>query len=363
MNNNSLKFILDECIECRLCVEECPFLSKYSLTPKDIVRRLLGGINQNKRYIMECLLCGLCRSVCPKNLDFPSVISYARQLFSKNIIDEIYYRLFMPDDPLFFPKAYKTYKGINYSIPENGSFEYIFFPGCSMSSYSPEAVKKIYWKLVEKLCNVGFTDLCCGKPLADIGLIEGSSKWLLKLENYFTKHECRNIIVACPMCYYHLKHSLPNIYKILTIYEIMGETFTEEMSISDLKVTIHDSCPDRSEGIFATEVRNLLKNYKIIEMKHSREKSLCCGAGGMASIADPNLTLNLSSKRAEEFYSTGADLMVVYCYTCAQIFWSTQPSIQTKHVLDLVLGTRDSSEDIKSGEVGNLIAKFLMEHI
>jgi len=331
--------------------------------PKDVARDLLNELDQNKRYIMECLLCGLCKTVCPKNLDFPSVIAHARQSFSKYVANEIYYRLSLPDDSLFFPKAYKTYKGITYSFPENGSFKYIFFPGCSMSSYSPEAVKEIYRGLREKFYSVGFADTCCGKPLADIGLTERASRWLSNLENHFIKHGCRNIIVACPMCYYYLKKSLPRSYRILTVYETLGEMLIKETNHLSLRVTIHDGCPDRFEGIFAAQVRSLLRDYKIIEMKHSRKKSLCCGAGGMASIADPNLTLKLSSARAEEFSSTGADLMVVYCYTCAQIFWSTQPDIQTKHALDLVLGTRDSSEDIKSGEINNLVAKILMEQI
>lgn len=361
--SNPLKLIHDECIECRLCVENCSFLSKYNWIPKGIAKDLLNGIDQNKRYIMECLLCGLCKVVCPKTLDFPSVIAHARRSFSKYVASEIYYRLSLSDDPLFFPKAYKTYKGITYSFPENGSFEYIFFPGCSMSSYSPEAVKEIYRRLREKSYSMGFIDICCGKPLADIGLTERASRWLSNLENHLIKHGCRNIIVACPMCYYYLKNSLPRSYKILTVYETLGEMLIEESNVSSLRVTIHDGCPDRFEGIFATQVRRLLRGYKVIEMKHSRDKSLCCGAGGMASVADPNLTLKLSSARAEEFSSTGADLMVVYCYTCAQIFWNTQPNIQTKHVLDLMLGTRDSSEDIKSGEISDLIAKILMEQI
>ncbi|MEM1586906.1 MAG: (Fe-S)-binding protein [Candidatus Bathyarchaeia archaeon] len=361
--SDSLESILNDCIECRLCVEECPFLLKYNWIPKDIAKDLLRGIDENKRYVMECFLCDLCRAVCPKNLDFPSVIVHARQSFSKYISGEIYYRLFLPDDQLFFPKAYKTYKKIIYDFPKDGSFKYIFFPGCSMSSYSPEAVKEVYRRLAKELCSVGFIDTCCGKPLADVGLTERASKWIMNLNARFIERECGNIVTACPMCYYYLKSSLPKSYKILTVYEVLGESLSEKLKRINLKVTIHDSCPDRFNGIFARQVRSLLRGCEVLEMRHSREKSLCCGAGGIASIADPSLALKISSVSAEEFSLTGADLMVVYCYTCAQVFWNTQPKIRTKHILDLMLGTRDLSEDIKSGEVNNLVAKILMEQI
>lgn len=359
---NSLYSILNGCIECQLCVEECPFLSKYRKTPKDFAYDLLKGVNQEKGYIMECLLCGLCKVICPEKLDFPSVIIHARKHFSRYIISNVYYRLSLPDDPLFFLKAYKMYKRINYDFIEGNTFEYIFFPGCSMSSFSPETVRKVYQILTEKFGNVGFIDMCCGKPLADIGLVERASKWLLNLKGLLTERGCKSIVVACPMCYYYLKQSLTE-FKILTVYEALEEIFSKEFSVANLKITFHDSCPDRFEGRFARKVRSLFRDCEVIEMRHSMGNSMCCGAGGLASIADPSLTVSLSSARVEEFSLTGANLMVVYCYTCAQVFWSTQPRIQTKHALNLMLGTQDLSEDIKSGEIANLVAKLLVEGI
>jgi Fe-S oxidoreductase len=70
-----------------------------------------------------------------------------------------------------------------------------------------------------------------------------------------------------------------------------------------------------------------------------------------------------SSNRAMEFLETGADLMVVYCYTCAQVFWISQPKIETKHILDIALKTRDASQEVKSQEVSKFAMKLLLGEV
>lgn len=359
---NALESITENCTECRLCVQECFFLSKLDKTPKSIASDL-KKTDIDKNYAMECFLCGLCRAVCPFNLDFPSVIRHARQALSANAAANICYRLSLPDDPLFFSKAYKRHKNLNYESLEKKSFKYAFFPGCAMTCYSPKATVKAYKKLREKLDDVGIVDSCCGKPLNDMGLSERASKWLLELETRLKEHGCTVIITACPMCYYYMQSAFQNKFEILTIYEVLEDVIKEGLADFNFKVAIHDSCPDRFKSVFATRVRGFFKKDQIVEMSHSKEKSICCGAGGSVSCADPNLAVMASKTIAKEFLETGADLMVVYCYTCAQVFWASQPSIKTKHILDLALKTRDASEDVKSQEINKFVMQLLMGEI
>lgn len=355
-----LTSIIENCTECRLCVEECLFLSKHNKTPKDIAKELVQEIDLCKSYVTECFLCGLCKTVCPFGIDFPTAISYAREKLSTNVANNVCYKLSLPDDPIFFPKAYKLHKNLNYASLGKKTFKYAFFPGCAMSCYSPEATIKVWKELTGKLNDVGIVDLCCGKPLTDVGLSQRASKWLLQLESHLKESGCRSIVTACPMCYYYLKSKLQDGFKLLTVYEVLGETFKEGLNNLNSKVAIHDSCPDRFEGTFATHVRNLFRNYQIVEMPHFKEKSLCCGAGGLVSCVDSNLAAMASITRAEEFLVTDADLMVVYCYTCAQVFWVSQPKMQTKHIIDLALKTQDASQEVKNQEVSKFAMKLLM---
>ncbi|MEM2103780.1 MAG: (Fe-S)-binding protein [Candidatus Bathyarchaeia archaeon] len=357
---NGLAFIINNCTECKLCVNECPFLSKHNKTPKEIAKELVEDVDLSKSYVMECFLCGLCQAVCPLSLDFPKAIFHARQALSAEALNNICYKLSLPDETLFFPKAYKRYKNLNYNVFEKDSFTYAFFPGCAMSCYSHQATIQVYKKLTETLNDVGFADLCCGKPLADVGLSERASKWLMQLESYLNEHDCTTIVTACPMCYYYLRSKFQNEFRLLTVYEVLGETFKKGLATLDAAVTVHDSCPDRFKGVFAKHVRNLFRNGQIMEMPHCKEKSICCGAGGLVSCVDPNLSALCSSARAVEFLESGAELMVVYCYTCAQAFWLSQPKMQTKHVIDLALKTHDASEDVKNQEVSSFAMKLIM---
>jgi Fe-S oxidoreductase len=359
---NASANIMERCSECRLCVDECLFLSNLNKTPKKVAEELAKGVDPSKSYIMECFLCGLCRAVCPLDLDFPSFIVYARRELTSYTSDNNCYKLSLPDESIFFPRAYKSYKNLSYDSLEKNSFVYAFFPGCAMSCYSPKATLKVYEKLGEKL-DVGLVDLCCGKPLSDIGLAERASKWLLKLESYLKGKGCANIITACPMCYYYLQSVFQGKFKVLTVYEVLGDVLKEGLASFNSKVAIHDSCPDRFKGYFATYVRGLFNNGEILEMSHSRDKTVCCGSGGLVSCANPNLSAMASSNRAMEFLETGADLMVVYCYTCAQVFWISQPKIETKHILDIALKTRDASEEVKSQEVSKFAMKLLLGEV
>lgn len=360
---NALTLVIENCTECQLCVQECPFLLKHNKTPKKIAEELAEGVDKNKNYVMECFLCGLCRVVCPLGLDFPQVISHARQKLALEAAKKPCYKLSLPDEPLFFPTAYRLHKNWLYDSLKKKSFKYAFFPGCAMSCYSPEATVKVYERLAERFNDVGLVDQCCGKPLADVGLQERASKWLKRLKSYMKEHGCTDIITACPMCYYYLQSMFQGEFHTITVYEVLRDSFKEGMRTIDLKVTVHDSCPDRFKGIFARQIREMFGNNQLVEMPHHKEKSVCCGAGGLVSCADPNLTAASSLIRVSEFLESGADLMVVYCYTCAQVFWASQPMMQTKHVIDLALKTRDASENVKSLEVSKFAEKLLMGKI
>ncbi len=54
---------------------------------------------------------------------------------------------------------------------------------------------------------------------------------------------------------------------------------------------IHDACGARQAPQIHESVRHLLKDagHEFSEMAHSRERSLCCGSGGMVPAVAPAL--------------------------------------------------------------------------
>jgi Fe-S oxidoreductase len=268
------------------------------------------------------------------------------------------YKINFPDEPIFLVNILKERMNIDFSDCSPRSFKYAFLPGCSMSCSSPKAVVKLYELLVERLRDVGILDLCCGKPLHDLGLEWRARRWLNdRLFVELERHGCKTIITACPNCFYYLRSKLSNRYELVTPYEILKRAF--ERKPEGMTLTIHDSCPDRFEGVFAEQVRRILSVCKIIEMKHSREKTLCCGAGGLVSCNNPALQSALLEKRLSEYVNTGASLMVVYCYTCASTFWSFQQTAEVKHLLNLLLNVEDNSQAVRQGEFGRVVIEIV----
>ncbi len=56
---------------------------------------------------------------------------------------------------------------------------------------------------------MGFSDLCCGKPLDSIGLTAEADRYLDRLRQQLKDSGARKVITACPNCEAHLKAYLP----------------------------------------------------------------------------------------------------------------------------------------------------------
>ena len=350
--------VLNKCTECGACVAECLFLTNLGMTPKKMAEDLMGEIDVTKTYPYSCFLCGLCKSLCPNDVDVADMILEARKAIASSYGPlNACYKLFLADEQNFIMDAYKRRRGISYEAYTPKEFQYAFLPGCAMACFSPKATVKVYELLKDELQSVGIIDMCCGKPMYDIGLADRASNWLDRISSELKGRGSTTLVTACPNCYYYLKAKLKGKFEVATIYDFIGNKLKDK--IKGLTVTIHDSCPDRHEGIFAKWVRDLLSKCEIVEMKHSRERTLCCGAGGLVSCIDPSLPSNLMSKRLEEILETGAQIVVVYCYSCANMYWSLQPALDVKHVLNLALQVEDESEVLKQGELAKLASELI----
>ena len=85
------------------------------------------------------------------------------------------------------------------------------------------------------------------------------------------------------------------------------------------KITFHDSCYlGRANGIYEAP-RAVLEalDADLFEMKRSRAKGFCCGAGGaqMFKEAEPGRK-EVNIERIEEALATGADTIAVSCPFC-----------------------------------------------
>jgi Fe-S oxidoreductase len=140
-------------------------------------------------------------------------------------------------------------------------------------------------------------------------------------------------------------------------------------------VTLHDSCPDRREGVFGAAARAALtaKGYVLREMERTGPDSVCCGSGGHVGAFRPEFCDALKAERLSEAARTGADVLAAYCAGCvlnlaARRFRSPAASLglpgpcRVNHVCDLLLetdaeysGRRSQTDAMLAGEAGEAL--------
>ncbi len=316
-----------KCINCKLCTKHCSFLTKYNLT--------IGDVDKLKDLAYHCFLCGECTRVCPKDID-------GRQIIFDMRTDEVKeggYSLKQKGyAPLLLEK--KNYIFKNYSKAKSES---ILFPGCNFPSFFPETMRYISALLKEKQ-NIDTAYDCCGKPIAELGLVKEENEIIDKINKFIEKNGIKEFVLVCPNCFYHFGDRL-NV-KITTIYEKLTELGIGNKI--DFTADIFLPCPDRENKKWMEYVAPFI-NAKTDFVKNVQ----CCGLGGCAIVKERQLALDMPKKLKAQ----GHDKIVTYCGTCAGNF-NRQGCDNVLHFLPLILGTNEKP-DVKNSWINRAKTKFI----
>jgi len=141
------------------------------------------------------------------------------------------------------------------------------------------------------------------------------------------------LIAACTHCLHTIRDLLPGT-KTTSIYEVMAETGLPEGLAGGKKsvFNLQDACGARQSPEIHEAVRHLVQaaGHGWEEMAHTRERSLCCGSGGMVPAVAPDLARQLTEARLAE---AKFDLLT-YCAACRARFAAAgRPSL---HLLELI---------------------------
>jgi hypothetical protein len=115
----------------------------------------------------------------------------------------------------------------------------------------------------------------------------------------------------------------------------------------NMSVTVHDNCYSKSLKDKYWEIpRKILEKCgcNIIEMRHNREDSLCCGFGAGASwIKNLSMIFDIMSegfKKFDEAEATGVNSLISYCGGCIYLLWATKELRRSKidiyHIIEIV---------------------------
>lgn len=339
----TIRNLSEECINCGKCKGECSLLSGFSVKPGELFKNLLEDRKIDPLIPYSCNTCSLCLKVCPKNLNIgDAFLEIRKELAEKN----------GGTSPLKGHNSVHLHQKLSFSSLFNKVIKdekvekvtRIFMPGCSLCSYSPELVFKTFEYLKEKLPGTAMVIKCCGKPTAAIGEGELFKNRYEKLQRTIEELNVEEIITACQSCFVTISENSPKL-KVKSLWTVFKELGIPESSRnigkdSDIVFAIHDSCPTRDEKELQDSVRWIIDQlgYKVEESEHSKEKTRCCGNGGMVFTVNRELTSKVVNKAVEEVKS---DYIVTYCASCRESMLKGNKN--TLHILNLIFDERWTS--------------------
>lgn len=249
------------------------------------------------------------------------------------------------------------------SFSVDQSKRYGFMPGCSLPSYSPESVIKTTEYLNKTFDKFSAVQKCCGKPTKAVGQYDLFKERFKSLQDDMDDVGIEQMIVACQSCKLTFDEASPTpTYSLWEVLPVIGlpEDLRGKAKGSDIVFTIHDSCSTRHLSGLHDGIRWILKElgYQVVESKHSRDKTRCCGFGGMVVPANPEVAKKVMEKRVETLESEN---VVVYCAACRSSI--LQGGAKAWHVLDLIWGPvvqsgADSPKDVLASPVASWMNRY-----
>lgn len=310
--------VLEQCIQCNLCVKECTFLQENG-DPFDLAT--LFQAQPGSTTAFACSLCGLCTAVCPKQVDPAQLFLHQRQ----NVV-RASARQYKEHKPLRGYERLGSSRLLSwYGLPDR--CDTIFFPGCALPGTRSRRVLDVTRELQAHIPSLGVLLDCCTKPSHDLGAETFFRQQFKRIQDFLKANSIHNILVACPNCYRMFSEYGTGL-NVQTIYEVLQPHPLNP----PLNITVHDPCGVRFQPHIHQAVRTLLQrsNATITEMKHHGVKTLCCGEGGGVGYLHPKLARSWTAKRGAE---AEEKKVITYCAGCSHYLGQ---EMDTSHILDLL---------------------------
>jgi Fe-S oxidoreductase len=330
------------CIRCTCdaCVYYSPLLNYFQKFPRRITEEVQVTINPSTldgagtvatRLISTCNHCGLCKEVCPMDIDTGEfLLDSHRAMREKGAMPWAFHEFYLRDMDFSNGEAalLKTAPGKNKS-------KFMFFPGCQLGASDPDYVTKSYRFLLEHLPETALMLGCCGAPAEWAGDVPVHREVIAKIRKDWEALGKPEAILACPTCMQMFRQYLPEI-KCRFIYELFVEKGLKPVSsFKGIKASVFDPCASRNEPELQQTIRKLAMKAGIVIEPLPMEGRMaeCCSFGGQVAIAHPPYAENMVGIRI----SQNNNPFIAYCSNCRDIFASAGK--ETWHILDVYFGT------------------------
>lgn len=321
-----------DCTTCLACMQECPVL----------IEHLISLINL-RRYLV------LSESDFPKELNaiFRNLENYyspyaIKQEDRNNWINEFLSEI---EGNCNLIKLYDGNKQENFDI--------LLWVGCLGALDTRNVnVTKSFAKILNytniKFAVLGKEEKCNGDLARRLGN-EYLAQELIKANiDTFKKHKVKKIVTICPHCYNAFKNEYSQFGIELEVYHhtqyIYNLLKTKKINIikdKKINLTYHDPCYLGRYNSIYNEPRNILKmNFTLNEIKRTKSKSLCCGAGGGRVFIEETKGKRISELRLNDFIEKNLNYIITSCPFCLSMLSDsskTKNEIKIKDLSELLI--------------------------
>jgi Fe-S oxidoreductase len=242
--------------------------------------------------------------------------------------------------------------------------EILFWVGCA-GSFDDRA-KKITKAIVRILHHVGMKyavlgteESCTGDPAKRAG-----NEFLFQMQamtniQVLNGYEVKKIVTGCPHCFNIIKNEYPGLggnYEVMHHTQLVqqlidsGKLKVEGGAFKGKKITFHDPCYlGRGNGEYEAPREVIQKlDVELAEMKRSRAKGFCCGAGGAQMFKEPEPgKKDVNVERTEEALGLNPNVIATGCPFCMTMMtdgvkhFNKEQEVKVLDVAELIANAND----------------------
>jgi glycolate oxidase iron-sulfur subunit len=350
---------LATCVHCGLCLDACPTFRVTGLeteSPRGRIylmtqwkRGTMQFDEEQVKHIDLCLGCRTCESVCPSGVPYGRIIEAgradvedARRPSLKRTASRVALRQLVghPTRLRLAGNATRIAQRLGFTsvvrsgrmlpalrarfCPPDGNvahafgerkYRVAFLVGCVMPILYPQSHYAAIKLLQLAGCEVWFPpqERCCGALFAHNGDLEGAERLRKHNSRVYASETFDALIVDSAGCGAHLKDFYPVLNgRVKDLTEWLAEIGLPEPERElKVRVTYQDACHLAHAQRIKKQPRDLLRSLPGIEWVEMRHADICCGAAGLYSTLEPEMSRRILDEKMEDVLATNADVLSV----------------------------------------------------